>query len=73
MKRAFLLLLALSLLGCRDNIMVAPPPPEADPQFVLERKTILPGGSVIFVVRDKVNNKLIYVTPGSGVKVEKED
>ena len=69
MKRLLVVLFAIGLAACNENWVHAPKPPESDPQFVLER-TMSSVGVTIYVVRDKVNGKLIYVTPAAGVYVE---
>jgi hypothetical protein len=63
------------VVGCETpNYVVAPKPAEADPQFVIERELrSKSGGLWIRVVRDKVNNKLVYVTPGSGIAVVEDE
>lgn len=65
----------LAVVGCETpNYVVAPKPAEADPQFVIERELRSTTGDLwIRVVRDKVNNKLIYVTPGSGIAVVEDE
>jgi hypothetical protein len=75
MMKKLLLLLPLLSLGCETpNYVVAPKPAEADPQFVIEREMTNDLGDVrVRVIRDKVNGNLIYVTPGSGIAVIKED
>lgn len=57
-----------------ENLAVAPKPAEANPQFVLERRMRDPNGNTpsVYVIRDKVNNKLIYAVPGCGIAVESE-
>jgi hypothetical protein len=71
MKRLLVVLFAIGLAACNDNWVKAPKPPESDPQFVLER-TMSSATVTVYVVRDKVNGKLIYITPGAGVAVEDE-
>jgi len=71
MKRLLVVLFAIGLAACNDNWVKAPKPPESDPQFVLER-TMISASVTVYVVRDKVNGKLIYITPGAGVSVEDE-
>lgn len=66
---------ALLLAGCesKSNMVVAPKPAEANPQFVLERKNVSTWGEdtpSIYVFRDNVNGKLIYAVPGCGIAVE---
>lgn len=60
----------LAVVGCNENIVVAPKPAEADPQFILERKAKSDSYPDIYVFRDKVNGKLIYAVPGCGIAVE---
>jgi hypothetical protein len=74
MMRSLLLLPLLATLGCETpNYVVAPKPAEADPQFVIEREMTNDMGDVkVRVIRDKVNGKLIYVTPGAGIAVVEE-
>lgn len=60
------------VVGCTENVVVAPRPAEADPQFVLERRSRSDSLPDIYVFRDKVNNKLIYAVPGCGIAVEDE-
>jgi hypothetical protein len=75
MKTGLLLLPCLLLVGCETpNYVVAPKPAEADPQFVIEREMTNDMGDVkVRVIRDKVNGKLIYVTPGAGIAVVDND
>jgi hypothetical protein len=65
-------LFAIGLAACNENWVRAPKPPESDPQFVLER-SMNSATISIFVLRDKVNGKLIYVTPGAGVAVSEDE
>lgn len=71
------LLAALGLTACdtecNQNVTVAPKPVESDPQFVVERQMIGVNVPTVYVIRDKVNGKLLYVTPKSGVAVEDEE
>lgn len=67
---AVVFLLALSAVACNENYTVAPKPAEADPQFVLERKMTSDSVPDVYVIRDKVNGKLIYAVPGCGIAVE---
>lgn len=72
------LLAVVSLVGlaacAEENLAVAPKPVEANPQFVLERRMRDQSGNTpsVYVIRDKVNNKLIYAVPGCGIAVEDE-
>lgn len=59
----------LFLTACDENVVKAPPPAEKDPQFVIERTMLEAGSRTMYVVRDKVNGKLIYITPGAGIAV----
>ena len=73
MKRLLVVLFAIGLVACEsENLVVAPKAPEVDPQFVLERRMMSNVMPNIYVFRDKVNGKLIYVTPGAGIAVEDE-
>lgn len=69
---AIIVIVLGSLVGCTENIAIAPKPAEADPQFVLERRSKSDSVPDIYVIRDKVNNKLIYAVPGCGIAVEDE-
>lgn len=70
LRRAVIVVGLLALAGCDENIVVAPKPAEADPQFVLERRSRSDSVPDIYVFRDKVNGKLIYAVPGCGIAVE---
>lgn len=73
MKRLLVVVSLVGLAACgSENLVEAPKPSEADPQFVLERRMISTTMPNIYVFRDKVNGKLIYVTPGAGIAVEDE-
>lgn len=75
MRRLLVVVSLVGLAACgNENLVKAPKPPEADPQFVLERRmisTVMPN-IYVYVFRDKVNGKLIYVTPRAGIAVEDE-
>lgn len=60
----------LVVVGCNENIAVAPKPAEADPQFVLERRSRSDSVPDVYVIRDKVSGKVIYAVPGCGIAVE---
>jgi hypothetical protein len=61
------------LAGCTTNVDKAKPSTEAlGSRFVLEAQASVEGYGV-FVLRDKVTGKLVYLTPGSGVDVQEED
>lgn len=75
MRRLLVVASLVGLAACGSyNMVEAPRPAEADPQFILERKMSDQSGNTpsVYVIRDKVNNKLIYVTPGAGIAVEDE-
>jgi hypothetical protein len=67
MRKLTLAIIALSMTACTENLVEAPKPPEQDAQFVLERKmSTYPN---LYVFRDKVNNKLIYMSKRGGIDV----
>lgn len=74
--RGLLVVSALLLAGCEPvNYVEAPKPAEVDPQFIVERRVRDKSGPVptVYVIRDKVNGNLLYVTPGSGIAVIEEN
>ena len=61
------------LVGCDTNVDKAPPTPESTGnRFIVEARASVDTNS-IYVLRDKVTGKLIYLTPGSGVYVEEAE
>lgn len=69
--RMLTLLLPLLLISCQKNMDKAPPATEyMGNRFILEATASTPEGNYIYVLRDKANGNLIYLTPASGVYVQ---
>jgi hypothetical protein len=71
MKRSVIALVLLLSVACGKNVDIQRKAEATGNDFVVERIANISGLQTIFVVRDKVNGKLLYITPGAGVWVEK--
>lgn len=67
---AFVLLLASN--ECDQNVTRTKPAENAGDRFLLEASATIGGTQTVYVLRDKANGKILYVTPGAGVHVEED-